>query len=239
MATYVPAKRATEYICYVCLTSQADTKLFQVNPTLAAGDVKVSLDGGAFNNLTTLPVVTPAGGRAVKVTLSVAEMTADNVEVVFSDAADSEWCDLALNIQTTATQIDNLVRSTTPANTLDVDASGDVTTGTIAANAITAAAITDGAITVGVVKNAATAHFPFVMRSSSDHVTPATALAVTAEVSIDGAAFVACTNAVVEVGSGVYEIGLAAADTNGNTLTLKFSAAGADTTFVTVRTTTT
>jgi hypothetical protein len=111
MATYVPAKRATELIFYMGLVSQS-TGQFQANPTLAAGDVKVSKDGGALANLTTLPTVTPAAGKMVKVTLSAPEMTADNVTVVFSDAAGAEWDDCIINIQTAANQIDDIIADT-------------------------------------------------------------------------------------------------------------------------------
>lgn len=113
MPSFVFPKRATEYIFYVSLVSQADTKLFQVNPTIAAGDFKVSIDGGALNNPATLPAVTPAGGRLVKVVLSIAEMTGDNIMLVGSDAAGAEWCDITVNIQTTLKQADDLA---TPAN---------------------------------------------------------------------------------------------------------------------------
>lgn len=119
MATYVTPKRATAFQCFVELRSQANTKIFQVNPTLAAGDVKVSKDGGAFANLTTLPAVAPAGGRSVQVDLSATEMTADNVKVVFSDAAGAEWCDLSLLIQTTARQVDDLLPTASYAAPLD------------------------------------------------------------------------------------------------------------------------
>jgi len=108
MATYQPPKRATEYIFYVSLEDQAAAGLFKVNPTLAAGDIQISKDGGAFNNLSALPAVTPAGGRSVKVVLSVAEMTADNVAVVFSDAAGAEWFDKEVNLQTSAAQLDDI-----------------------------------------------------------------------------------------------------------------------------------
>jgi len=108
MATYQPPKRATEYIFYVSLEDQAAAGLFKVNPTLAAGDIQISKDGGAFGNLSALPVVTPAGGRSVKVVLSVAEMTADNVAVVFSDAAGAEWFDKEVNLQTVTTQFDDI-----------------------------------------------------------------------------------------------------------------------------------
>ncbi len=107
MATYIPAKRATEYIFYLGLVSQS-TGQFQASATLAAGDVKVSKDGGALANLTTLPAVTPAGSKIVKVTVSSTEMTADNVALVFSDAAGAEWDEVIVNIQTAANQIDDL-----------------------------------------------------------------------------------------------------------------------------------
>lgn len=125
MPSYAPPKKNTEFIFYISLVSQADVKLFQTDPTLAAGDVKVSTDGGAEGNISTLPVVTPAGSKRVKVTLSISEMNGDNIQVTFSDVAGSEWCDLTVNIQTAATQIDNLVRSTTPANTLDIASTGE------------------------------------------------------------------------------------------------------------------
>ena len=108
MPSFVPAKRATEYIFYVSLVSQADTKLFQNNPTIAAGDFLVSTDGSSTTNLDTLPVVTPASSDSVKITVSVAEMTGDNVKIVASDAAGAEWCDQSWNIQTARLQINDL-----------------------------------------------------------------------------------------------------------------------------------
>lgn len=108
MASFVTPRKNVAFSFYASLTSQVDTKLFQVNPTLAAGDVKVSVDGGALGNITTLPVVTPAGSREVLVSLSAAEMNGDNIIVQFVDAAGAEWCDLVVNIQTTARQIDEL-----------------------------------------------------------------------------------------------------------------------------------
>lgn len=77
-------------------------------------------------------------------------------------------------------------------------------------------------------KNTALSNFTFLMRQSSDHITPATGLTITATRSIDGAAFAACANAASEIGNGVYKIDLAAADLNGTVITLKFTAAGAD-----------
>ena len=124
MPSYVTPKINTEYIFYVSLVSQADTKLLQNSPTMAAGDVKVSTDGAAEANITTLPVVTPASSDALKVTLSAAEMNGDNVRVTFSDAAGAEWCDLTVNIQTSARQVDDLALASvaTEARLAELDA---------------------------------------------------------------------------------------------------------------------
>jgi hypothetical protein len=83
-------------------------------------------------------------------------------------------------------------------------------------------------------KNVAFSNFEFVMVDSTDHVTPKTGLTITAQRSIDGAAFAACANAPTEVGNGTYKIDLAASDLNGNAVTLRFAATGADTRLVTV-----
>lgn len=79
----------------------------------------------------------------------------------------------------------------------------------------------------GIKKNTALAAFPFLMTDSTNHA-PKTALTVTASRSLDGAAYAACANAVVEVGNGMYKIDLAATDLNGNTVALRFTATGAD-----------
>jgi hypothetical protein len=110
MPSYVPVIKngASGAVFYVSLTSRSGTGSHLSNPTLAAGDVKISLDGGALANLATLPVVTPASSKLVKVTLSQAETNADNIVVLFSDAAGAEWCDLTVNLPTVSRQFDDL-----------------------------------------------------------------------------------------------------------------------------------
>jgi len=108
MATYVPAKKNTICVFYTGLVGQSNTKLLKVNPTLAAGDVKVATDDGAPENITTLPVVDADFTKRVKVSLSATEMNGDNITVIFSDVAGDEWCDLLVNIQTASSQIDDL-----------------------------------------------------------------------------------------------------------------------------------
>lgn len=126
MTTYVPPKKndANGWIGYVSLAPRTATGAWQSNPTLASGDVKVSLDGGSLANLTTLPAVTPASSKLVKITLSQAEVNADNVAIIFSDAAGAEWSDVTINLQTTARRIDDLAYPATSGRSMVVDASG-------------------------------------------------------------------------------------------------------------------
>ncbi len=124
MTTYVPPKNAAGYILYTGLIDQSNTKVLKANPTIASGDFKVSIDGGAFANLSTLPTVTPAAGTSVKITLSGAEMTGDNIQIACIDAAGAEWCDQFINIQTAARQIDDLAYPATSGRSMVVDASG-------------------------------------------------------------------------------------------------------------------
>jgi hypothetical protein len=113
MPSYFPAKRNAQYIFYVSLAPQASANTLLSNPSISVGDCKVSIDGGALNNLTTLPVVTPASSKMVKVTLSAAEMNGDNISVVMSDAAGAEWRDLVVFIATTSVQFDDIPTAAT------------------------------------------------------------------------------------------------------------------------------
>lgn len=110
----------------VGLEDQANPGLLKADPTLASGDAKVSKDGGAFANLGTLPSASPASGKAILVSLSATEMDADDIVVVMSDAAGSEWFDLLVNIKTIpflgSTVDDSTVTPTT--TTVGTDLSG-------------------------------------------------------------------------------------------------------------------
>jgi hypothetical protein len=92
-------KKNTAFTFNVALTSQADTKLFKTSPTLAAGDITVSKDGGDFANIGTLPTQIQTTG-VLPIALTADEMNADRVVVRFSDAAGAEWCDLIVSINT-------------------------------------------------------------------------------------------------------------------------------------------
>lgn len=85
----------------------AATGQFRANPTLASGDVKVSLDGGAFANiegggsLSSYVAVTPASGRLVLVTLDTTQMASGRVAVQFVDqTSPAEWNERIVTVQT-------------------------------------------------------------------------------------------------------------------------------------------
>lgn len=209
MASYVTPKRATAYICYIGLVDQADTKKLKANPTIAAGDFKISKDGGSFANLTNLPTVTPASGAAVQLSLTSTEMTADNIVIACIDAAGAEWCDQLINIQTSVRQIDDLAYPATSGRPILVDASGNV------------------AVQSGMKKNAAY-RAVFQMTDSTTH-NPATGKTVTITRSIDGAAFAGGTiGAVTEIANGWYYADFAAADMNGTNIAVRATASGCD-----------
>lgn len=86
---------------------------------------------------------------------------------------------------------------------------------------------------VSIKKNTALSNFEFAMTDSTNH-NPTTGLTVSGTRSIDGGAFASLTNAVSEVGNGIYKIDLAAADLNGNVITLRFTATGADDLLITI-----
>lgn len=70
--------------------------------------------------------------------------------------------------------------------------------------------------------------FPITMLSSTDHITPTAGLTVSGFIQQDGGALVPLTNAVTEVGSGIYVVDLTAAEMDFNNITLRFTAPGAD-----------
>ena len=80
-----------------------------------------------------------------------------------------------------------------------------------------------------IAKNVALLNFPVHMVLTSDHVTAATAKTVTGERYIDGATSgTAVTGAITEAEFGLYLFDAAQADTNGDMVTWRFSAADTD-----------
>lgn len=101
-------KKNVAYQFYISLVAAADPNTFQINPTIAIGDFKISKDGGALTNLATLPSVVPAGSRIVQVDLSAAEMNADKVIIQGVDVAGAEWQEVEIFIDVPVTNLESV-----------------------------------------------------------------------------------------------------------------------------------
>jgi hypothetical protein len=102
-APYNPPVKNEDFFIQIGLEDYANPGNLKSNPTIAAGDFKVSKDGGALANLTTLPSVAPASSVCVTVTLSATEMNADYVTIVGIDQTNpKEWADVLISIPTTS-----------------------------------------------------------------------------------------------------------------------------------------
>lgn len=93
-------EKGVAYEFYMSLASQADPTVFQVDPTIVAGDFTISKDGGTFTNLSTLPSVEPISSVSVKVSLSATEMDADSIVIFAQDQADDEWFEQVVLVET-------------------------------------------------------------------------------------------------------------------------------------------
>lgn len=101
-APYNPPKKGEDFLFRIGLEDMSNAGRFKSSPTIAAGDFKVDIDGAGFNNLATLPSVSPASGRAVLITLSSSEMNGDVITLQCVDqTSPPEWADLILSIPTT------------------------------------------------------------------------------------------------------------------------------------------
>ena len=105
MASTLPPVKGTAFTFDIALVSQASPYIFKTSPTLAAGDITVSLDGGSFSNIATLPTQIGTTG-VLPVALSADEMNADRVVVRFHDVAGDEWQDALVTIYTAAQTLD-------------------------------------------------------------------------------------------------------------------------------------
>ena len=107
MASKWPAVKNSAYIFRCVLFAQSDNQI-KSNPSLSSGDWKVSIDGGAFANLATLPDVDPDSSVQVLVSLSAGEMNGDEIMVTAIDAAGAEWHSAAWVIHTAAQTLDTM-----------------------------------------------------------------------------------------------------------------------------------
>lgn len=202
--------------------------------TPATGDTKISKDGGAVANTTNNPAAVSGTGSVLwALTLTASELTAASVLVQIVDSATKAVEDQVVCVYTYGNasakipvDLSDLVRmGLTALPNANAAASGGLPT-VDASNAVK--------IQSNIKKNQALANFMFLMTDSTNH-NPATGKTVTATRSIDGAAFASGTlGSVTEIANGMYKVDLAAGDTNGNNITLRFAATGCDDLFVTL-----
>ena len=101
-APYNPPVKGEDFLVRIALRDADSPARMQSNPTIAAGDFKVDIDGGGLSNLATLPSVSPASSKLVLITLSASEMNGNVISVVCSDQTDPpEWSDYVFSILTT------------------------------------------------------------------------------------------------------------------------------------------
>lgn len=72
---------------------------FRIDPTIEAGDFKISKESGVFVNLVNLPVISPAGSSNLKVTLSTTEREATRLVVEALDVSGDEWDGVRVRIE--------------------------------------------------------------------------------------------------------------------------------------------
>lgn len=99
---YNPPVKNEDFKVRIALEDFASPGSFKSNPTIAAGDFKVAVDGAALANLSTLPSVSPASSVLVLLELSSAEMNGDVITIVGIDqTSPKEWSDFVISIPTT------------------------------------------------------------------------------------------------------------------------------------------
>jgi hypothetical protein len=77
--------------------SGTNSNTFVVGTSFAAGDVKISKDGGTFNNIATLP---STWGNGYTITLSATEMEANEIDIVIKDQDGPAFRDAHLRVIT-------------------------------------------------------------------------------------------------------------------------------------------
>lgn len=213
--------------------------------SIAQADIQISKAGGAFSQTSASPTTTHDADGWYQCPLTATDtgtLGALTVQIAMSGAL-PVWHDFMV---VPAVVFDSLVAGS---DVLTVDVTQ--WTGTNVASPDTAGypkvtiksgtgtgeiSLSSGRVLLqsGIRKNLAIANFPFLMTDSTNH-NPATGLTVTATRSIDGAAFASGTIAnMTEVSSGLYQCDLGAGDLNGDTIALRFTAAGADDLVVTL-----
>lgn len=102
MADFInPPVRGETWTHYFAVEDYSNPGNFKANPTIAAGDWKLSLDDGALNNFATIPEVSPAGSIWIKFVFSATETDGKIIKIQGIDqTSPKEWSDFAVPIPT-------------------------------------------------------------------------------------------------------------------------------------------
>ena len=171
-------------------------------------------------------------------------VAARTLDVSAGGEAGVDWANVgspttAVGLTGTTIATSQVVASVTGAVGSVTGAVGSVTgavgsvTGNVGGNVVGSVASVTAAVatTSNVKKNQALASFQFLMTDSTNHA-PATGKTVSVTRAIDSGAFGAGSlSAVTEIANGLYRVDFAAADLNGNVITLRATASGCDDTF--------
>lgn len=200
--------------------------------TPAAGDVKISKDAASPSNTTNLPrAITMGNGAMWGLTLTAAEMQAGQIAITIIDASTKAIEDQMLLIDTygqaSAKHQFDLNSATVTADVASLNGSTNWISNfrSMFDGTGYAGGTTRMKVDTNIKKNAAFSGFIFFMQDSNG--AGVTGLTVTAQRSLDGAAFAACANSPSEIGAGFYKLDLAAADLNANIVALKFTGGSA------------
>lgn len=172
---------------------------YKTGATFAAGDAKISKDGGAFASTTNTP--TELGNGWYQLVLTATELQAARIAIsVISPAGPKVYEDQAIYIE--------VYGNVSAEHELDLDQP-------------------NVKVNSAFKKNTAYVNYMFLMVDDIDGKTPKTGLTgITTQRSIDGGAFGACVNSATEVASGWYKIDMAASDLNGDEIVLRFTKVG-------------
>lgn len=101
MGTYNPPVKNQAFQIRISLADFNTPGSFKSNPTIAAGDFKVDIDGAGLTNLTNLPTVSPSATVCVLLNMTAAEMNGNVITIVGVDqTSPKEWCDFVISIPT-------------------------------------------------------------------------------------------------------------------------------------------
>jgi hypothetical protein len=142
MTNTLPPVKGQPFAFPINLVKVGATDYFQETVALVAGDIQVSKDGGQYANLATFPpaeidLASGADSGTLWVVLTGTEMNADEVTVLFRDAAGNQWQSALVTIYTSAQTLD-AIGARIPAAL--VGGRMDASVGAMANDVITAAA---------------------------------------------------------------------------------------------------